>query len=376
MADLPSRADLSAIGSNYVLQRAQRIDPNRVKVLGSDANLFIGSQSVVAYALVKQLAYRINALLLDGASGEDLDRYAWDRYQLPRNGASSARGTVRFFRASAAAGAGSIPIGTTLRTLTGIEYVTTSIANFGAAQLDNATANVRASQAGKATQVGANQIRNFGNVQALFDTTLQVNNDAATAGGEDVETDDNFRNRIRDFWLTARRGILSAIEFGAKTVPGVVSAKAIETLNLSGQPARLVNLYIADSSGVASQALAQQVQVALNDFRAAGIAVLISTSIPQIVSISLALSFAANVDTVTLSGQVQAAVVSFVNSLPVNGTLFLGQLFSVLQRFAQYGLVPKQSSIVAPVGDLVPALGQTLRTQLSNVSVTVASTTG
>src|SRR5260221_476101 len=88
------------------------------------------------------------------------------------------------------------------------------------------------------------------------DATLQVTNPLTTAGGEDVEDDDTFRARIRDFWRTARRGILAAIEFGAKTVPGVVSAQAVEALSVGAAPARVVNLYIADSSGVSSEALA------------------------------------------------------------------------------------------------------------------------
>lgn len=368
--DAPSRSDLFSIGRSYVLDRATRIDPTQVDVSGSDVNIFVGSQSVVAYQVVKQLAYSCASLLLDGAIGEWLDRLAWDRFQLLRKGASSALGTVRFYRASFALGAGSVAAGSVVRTMTNIEYVLLTPALFGASQLDGATANVRASQAGKATQVGANAIVQIANVGSLFDPTLKVNNDAATAGGEDPEDDDTFRNRIRSFWLSARRGILAAIVQGATSVPGVVSAVAVEALNSLGQPARVVNLYISDSSGVASRALAQQVSATLDDWRAGGIAVLVQTSLPQLVNLVLSLTFRGNVDTVSLTQAVQAAVVEFVNSLPVNGTLYVGQLFSVLQRFASAGLVPNLSSVVAPAGDLVPALGQTLRTLPQNVTFT------
>jgi uncharacterized phage protein gp47/JayE len=371
--DLPSRSDLYSIGRAYLLARAKRIDPGQVDVLGSDSNLFVGSQSVVAYALVKQLGYRISALLLDGAVGEDLDRYAYDRYQIARKGASSALGTVRFFRLSSALGAGTILAGTVLKTLGGITYTLVTNATFGPTQTDLVFADVRASQAGKATEVGANQIRGFQNQQALFDPSVQVTNDLTTAGGEDVEDDDTFRNRIRDFWLNARRGVLSAIENGALSVAGVVSAQAVEAITTGGQPARVVNLYIADSSGVASVALANQVLSALDEYRAGGIAVLVSTSIPELVSIVLSLTFSGSVDTVTLSQLIQAAVVSFVNSLPVNGPLYVGQLYSLLQRYASQGLVVNQSSIVAPAGDVVPSLGQTLRTLPANVTVGFAA---
>ncbi len=370
MPDLPSRADVYSIGRAYVLARAKRIDPGQVDVLGSDVNLFVGSQSLVAFSVIRQLGFRTNALLLDGAEREDLDRYVFDRYQQARKGASAALGTVRFFRQSAAIGAGSIPIGTTLRTLTGVEYITTTIGSFGPTAVDGITALVRASQAGKETQVGSNQIRQFANAQALFDQTIQVTNDAPTAGGEPAEDDDTFRNRIRGFWLAARRGVKAAIEFGAKQTPGVVSAMAIEAINAdSGDPARIVNLYIADSSGVASAALGQLVQTQLLDFRAAGITVLTSLSLPDLVDIQLRLSFIGGTDTVALSQNIIAAVVEFTNSLPVNSPLLLLQLGAVLQRFVPDGLVLSFSTVVSPAGDLFPPLGQSIRTTTSNVTL-------
>lgn len=364
--DLPSRLDLYTIGRNFVVQRARKLDPAQVDILGSDVNIIVGSSSVVADAIVKQLTARIAALTLDGSDDEDLDRYAFDRYQLVRKGAAPARGAGRIFRTSTIGGAGTVPIGTKCVTDSGFEYITTSIASFGASDLES-MANVRAAEAGKASQVGANAIQRFQKPTELFDATLQITNDAATAGGEDVEDDDLFRERIRDYWRTARRGILAAIEFGALTVPGVVSAQAIEVLTSGNNPARLVMLYIADSTGVASDALAEDVRVALDDYRACGIQVLISTSLPLIVDIELRLRFRANVNTVTLTDNVRSAIVAFVNTLPVNGTLYLGDLYSVLRRYTEDGLLMDNGSIVSPVGDLVPAVGQTIRTTLTNV---------
>lgn len=368
MADLPTRLDYFALGRDKVVQTSKKIDPSQVDTDGADANLFVGIASVLSSAITTQLAFRTAALTLDGADDEDLDRYVYDRYGLTRKGASPARGAVTFSRTTVTAGAGTVPIGTKLVTKTGFEYVTTTSASF-AATGTSATANVRAAQAGKGTQAGAGEITRIAQPQSLWDATLAVTNPATTAGGEETEDDETFRSRVRDFWRTARRGVIGAIEFGAKTVPGVVSAQAIEALTVGGLPARVVNLFIADSTGVASDALAEEVRVALEDFRAAGIAVLIFTSIPSIVGVTLALAFQAGVDTQTLTDEVLAAVVEFVNSLPVNGTLYRGELFSVLQRFAGDGLIPRQESIVVPAGDLVPAIGQTLRTTPANVLV-------
>lgn len=367
--DLPSRITLQSIGASYAQSVTTKLDPNAPFVLGSDANLIIGTQSVVGDVVVKSLGYSVSRLFLDGAFGDDLDRYALDRYQLSRKGASPALGAVVFTRPTLTAGAGTIPSGTVLTTTAGTQYFTTTPANFGGSDY-TATANVSAAQAGLSTQVGANAIVRFLQPSLIFDTTIVCNNPLTTAGGADVEDDDTFKNRIRNFWNTARRGTLGAIAQGALAVLGVVSAQAVDALASGGQPARVVNLYIADASGVASAALAANVAAALDDYRAGGIAVVISTSIPQLVSVQILLSFAAGVDTITLSGLVQTAVVNFVNSLPVNGTLQISDLQTVITRFKQAGvIVQTPGSIVAPVGDLIPAIGSTLRTTPALVTV-------
>lgn len=361
--DLPTRLDLFAIGRDYVVTRATKIDPAQVDTQGSDVNIFVGSTSVVGSAIVRQIAYGVSSLLLDGAEDEDLDRYAWDRYQLTRKGASAAVGYVRLYRPAPGPG-GSVDAGSKLTTLNSVEYITVETAQFDPSTL-SVTVKVRAVLAGKLSQVGRNQIRRV----SAFDPSIQVNNDDPTAHGEDREEDDVFRERIRDFWRTARRGILAAIEFGARTVPGIVSAQAVEALSGLNQPARVVVLYIADSSGVASQAIAQAVTEALVEYRAAGIAVIVVTSMPQIVDIALRLAFLSGVDTTALAENIRGAVVEFVNSLPVNGTLLLSDLYAVLARFKPDGLVVGDGTVVTPAGDLLPAPGATLRTSLANVAL-------
>lgn len=367
--DLPTRLDLYAVGRNYVrtLPRT-KIDPAQIDIAGSDANIVVGSSSAMGVHVVRHLGFSVSKLLLDGCEGEDLDRLAWDRYQLIRKGASPARTTLNLQRPTTLAGAGDIPIGTKVGTLTGIEYITTQVATFNASAT-TASVRVRATQAGKSSQVAENSIAKFSNPQALFDPSILIVSHEKSAGGEEEEDDDTFKARIRNFWRSARRGTLGAIEFGALTVPGVVSAQAIEALDSNGRPARVVNLFIADSSGVASDALAAEVLVALDEYRAGGIAVIIFTSVPTLVDILLKLTFAGNVDTSALTDTIRAAVFEFVNSLPVNGSLYKGELYSLLRRYVDDGLVLNEATIQTPTGDLIPAVGQTLRTTLANIAV-------
>ncbi len=366
---LPSRTDLYETGRQYVLSRAKRIEPTQIDVLGSDINLFVGSMSYIGQSVVRQLGEQVNNLLLDGCDTDDaIDRLAWDRYQQLRKGAAAAIGTVQFTRPTATIGAGSIPLSTKLISLTGVEYITTSVATFDASSL-LATANVRASQAGKDSQLGKNALRRFDKIGLLWDQSLQVNNADATAGGEPAETIDVFRERIRALFVAQRRGTLAAIEFGAKSVLGVESAFADEVVDVGGTLARIVRLFIADSSGIASAALAALVITALLEYRAGGITVIVETSSPVIVPLSLRLSFTPGVDTVSLRDQVRGAVVEFVNSLGVNQPLQLAALYAVLARFRSDGLFVDQGTVVVPAGDIIPAAGFTLRTTAASVTI-------
>jgi uncharacterized phage protein gp47/JayE len=387
VSDFPSRLTLYNIGRSYVLGAATKLSPDQVDVKGSDVNLVVGGQSEVNYAVVLQLIQAFNRLTLDGAKGDDLDRYALDRYgqQLPRKGAAASVGSEVFSRLNPNNPAGTIPSGTILLSQAGYQYITLQPASFTTATGEpsdtTCSAPIRAVQAGLLFQAGASTITKFQvpNQAIAFDQTITCTNPVTTAGGANPEDDPTYRNRIRTFWLNARRGILSAIEQGATSVPGVASAYAYEYIGGGGQPVRLVSLSIADPSGVANVQLTQTVQQALNDYRAAGIQVIISPSIPLIVQIILNLTFQAGVDTVTLAGLIQAAIVNYVNDLPVSGTLPLAGLYSVLQRFASQGLIVSTgvpsttvstaipASITSPVGDLVPTVGQTIRTNLTSV---------
>jgi hypothetical protein len=363
MAEILTRVDFYNIGRRYLLAKAKKIDPDQVDVEGSDANLFVGSTSFMAQAIARLLVDRVSALLLDGAEGEDLDRYAFDKYQLLRKGAGPALGEVTLTRNTFTAGAGNIPTGTKLRSLTGIEYVTTTTAVFGGTDL-TAPASVRSVQAGTAFQVGKNQIRAFDDASQIFDASITPNNADPTAGGADAELDGPFKERIRSFWLAARRGTLSAIEFGALTVVGVDSAQAVEALSPDTvTPARAVILYIADAAGVASKALAAATRVALNEYRAAGISVSISTSVPELIEIVLSLKFTSGVDTNALAEAVRAAVIEFVNSLQVNQQFLRSDLSAVLARFREDGLKVDDQTVVTPAGDITPTPGHTIRTR-------------
>lgn len=366
--DLLTQQDYFRIGRNYCLTRDTRIDPKQVDIDGSDVNIFVGTTSGVAQAVTQQLADRFAARFLDGAYGEDVDRWAYDQFdgEIVRKDASAALVVLRFFRATTAAGSGSIPIGFKCTTSQGIEYVLETQATFSATAT-SATAEARATRAGHEYQVGRNQIRTM--PTAPFDSSIQVTNDEPSAGGEPREDDDTFKDRLRSFWPATRRGTIEAIVEAAKATDGVYSASGFEDIEAtdSVRPARIVKLWIADSSGLASVPLANKVRAKLEDFRAGGIAVIIELGIPQMVDIALSLTFTANADTATVFNQIRSTIFGYVNALPVNGVLYRAELNALLSRFKASGLMPSSSAIAEPAGDLVPDLGRCIRTTLDRI---------
>lgn len=371
MADLPNRKDLHAIGKSVIVLRATRIDPSQVDCDGSDVNIMVASEAAMAEEVMRQLALGLNRLTLDGAANDSdeqyLDRYAWDRYQVRRNGAAAALTMLRLSRVSAAAGAGVQSEGVIVRTQTGIQYRALASVTWGAADVGPHDVDAQAVEAGKETQVGAGTLESFA-VQP-FDPTITVTNPNPAAGGEPRESNVTFANRVRDAFLNARRGTVGAIEQGATAVPGVVSAKAVEAVDESANPQRFVELFIADSDGLASTALARKVELSLLEYRCAGIYVRVNTSTPQFEVVSLRLRFRTGVDTLALTEQVRAAVVAFVNSLGAGADLYVNDLQAVLNRFTPFGLVIESDAVVAPVGDVLAESSQTIRTTLDRVTV-------
>lgn len=380
--DLPTRLDLFSRGRAYIQRTARKINPALVDVEGTNANIYVSVAAILASAVVRAIGYEASKLMLDSAQGVDLDRLVFDRYRFTRKGASPSRCDVTISRPTFAAGAGTIPVGTRFKAGP-IEFVTTTAASLGATDLTT-VARVRSVKAGADTRAPAGAINAFARIGDLWDRSLVVTNGEAAAGGEDAEKDEPFRERARAFKRASARGTLSAIEFGAMTVDGVayavaseISAGVFDAAFAGGYrdlpsfiPARIVELYIADTSGVASRALAADVETALLEWRAAGVTVIVRTSLPQIVPVVVRVSYRANVDTVSLQNAIRQAIVSFVSTLPPNRTLYVSDLVDVLKRFSDVGVIVEDGAVVSPAGDLVPDVGRSIRTTVEAVTVT------
>jgi len=371
--DLPTRADLYELGVEDVIARsqarppAQRISAEALTTQGSDINIFLSSVSAMAEEVLRQLAMRIAALYVDGASGSDLDRLVADRFSplIVRKGATPALVTLVLTRTSGSLPAITLATGTVFQGPNGQQFETTAAAAVPSGSNGPVSVVARARVAGTAGNLAAGTITSF--VSPPGDTALQVTNPEPAAGGDDTETDASLRARAKTFFRAVSKATKAAIEFGALTVPGVRQASSIEELDpSSGEPTGRVQLIIADANGQANAALVAAVQTALVEYRAEGIIVDIVSGVPTYVPIVLRPRFDAGVDTSAAWAQLVSVVVANVNSLVPGQTLAVSLITSAARSVP--GVIVYDDFVDSPVGDIVALPTQVLRTTTALVT--------
>jgi uncharacterized phage protein gp47/JayE len=383
VADFPSFDDLFRQARDEAMIRNGKLTRDAVERQGTDANILFAGAAAAADEVISQLIQVEAGLFLDSAVGAALDRLVFDRYGLTRKPAAAALGQVNFTTTTPTGGPFTIPSGTMLSTSNGLQYITTVDSLFPAASVGPIIVPVRSVLAGLDQQADDNTITSIVSQIVGQPTDLAVNNPLATAGADDAESDDSLRARARQFFVTARRGTLAAIEQGALAVPGVRTAVAFEALDGNGNPARLVELVITDaytdslaalnptpaSYAAQAQILAQQVFAGLSDVRAAGINVQVTVAQVVMLPITLNLAFNAGADVATATQQARAAAVNYTNGLPAGTTWDPLALSTALKSVS--GLHITGNEVFSPNGPVVPLTLQVIRTTLALVTAPV-----
>lgn len=382
MPDFPKFGDFFRIGADEAVARSQRLTVNAVDRDGSDSNIIIAAGAAVGEEVIGQLASVEEGVWLDSARGPKLDRWAWDRYGMTRKSAAPSFLFLAFSTSAVVGAMFTIPAGTRCATSDGKEFLTVVSVPFPAGGTGPITALARSSLAGSDQNVQSATVVNVTSSINSSPTDLAVTNVEASAGGANVESDDDFKSRIRRFWVSVRRGTRGAIETGALAVPGVVRAVAIEALHRFGYPTRSTTLVISDGFTDAlvrvgttvplydtqSQALAQQVAGALDDFRACGMPVKVIVAQVRLIAVVVRLRFQATVTN-------PDAVALYARTLIAQSIIGLdpGKAFdpAVAQELLTHvsGLDIFGDEIASPVGPIIPTSPyQKLATTLAQVT--------
>ena len=320
----------------------------------------------MAEEVVRYLQVTLNELSLASAKDEALDRWVYDRYQITRKEASNAVATLSLSRAGTEGF--TIPAGSQFGTETGVVFITQNDVAFASGVLGPLTVVATADRTGVEGNVDSGSITQV--ITTPTDDTLECTNVEPAAGGQDKESDDALRDRAREFFVTARRGTRSAIEFGALQVARVAQATAIETFEeTTGLPGYRVQLNVSDPNGQANQALAEEVENELDEYRALGVPVLVIPAVPQYVEISASgLQFESGANTTQVLENAANAILAQVNGTEPGATLRRADLLRVLSDTSQ--LIVPDGALVEPAGDLVPSTGTVIRTTRDRISLT------
>lgn len=363
MADAPSARDLFEAGKREALIGPTRFDPAVVDLDGSDINVILRVAAAMGEEVSRFVVVSLTALAIGTARGDDLDRLVYDLYGMLRQESSPAVATLSLARAGLVGF--TVPAESTFATEDGETFRTLQDVVFPAGVLGPFLVPATNVRTGPKGNVPAGSIYRVLRPQA--DTSLTCTNPEPAAGGGDQETDDALRDRARQFFTTARRGTMAAIEFGAREVPGVQEATAIELITPDTQlPGYRVALHVADANGQANSALAERVRVNLQEYRALGVPALVVAAIPQYVDVrATGLQFVAGYNTGSVLQQARQAVLGVVNGTGPGLPLRRNNILTALGGVA--GLIVPAGALVEPAGDVVPVAGTIIRTTSERV---------
>lgn len=228
----------------------------KFSLLGILAKVFTGAIHLVYGAL----AVVLKQLFVDTATGEYLDRHA-NLYNLPRKAASFATGTLNFSGTDGA----TIPEGTQVQDENGILYDTTEEKTIVSG---SAIVPIQAEEAGTG---GNSSSATFSLVAALADVDTQATPAENPNGGQDLETDEQLRYRLKlRIQNPPKGGTVADYESWALEIPGVGNAWIKPADKYAG--AGTVGIVIATAElGTVDPSVKTETQDYIDSSRVAGI---------------------------------------------------------------------------------------------------------
>lgn len=338
---------------------------------GSDVNMFLTLVATMGEEVSREGQLQDNARYLGTAPGvgdEAVDRLAFDITggEVVRFEEQAAVAEVVLSRQNTYA----LTLGkdSVISSAAGVTYRTIQDVSWPTGDSSAKTVTVICETTGVTGNVDAHAITKP--PRDVGDSTLSVDNPEPAAGGRPRETNPELIQRVRGWFIANQRGTLAAIEFGAKQVAQVVQATAIEVYDTEDvYPVWRVKLTIGDVNGQANNALVALVRTKLQEYRGAGVPVMIRAGVIQYISIAwINLAFKIGYSASSVLEDLFSRCVSVVNALAPEETLERALLFAAAK--ATPGLYVPAGSLLTPSTDIVPAVGYTIRVRRADISHT------
>lgn len=337
---------------------------------GSALDSLTGAGAIAADESIRIGIKTFATKFLDTATGADLDALVADRYpDMGERTAETYAVVPLIFTRGDAIGVLEIPAGTACRASVNGQTLTfeTNAAAYIAVGDDEVEAIATCTTAGRSGNVAEDTITTI--VDAIpGDATATVTNAERAVGGAAEETDDDLRARARRYHGTLRKATVGALEVAALTVPGVRFATVDES-RMAPEDGGYVSVYVGDPDARANSALAALVDAALDDVRAAGVDVRVTSAEREEVDIEVNVVVRRGSDRTGIVTAVRAAIVAYVGSLAAGDTLYLSQLDAAVCSVSSDVL---GCSIAAPTVDKEPSDNyKAIRVLDADLSVTV-----
>lgn len=362
----PSFDDLYDLGKAEALLRR----PDLFLAPGDVSDFLLAAAAAMADKNTQYSSALFKKTFLDGAEGDDLTELCSDHFNVNRSEATAAQVTLDFARPTDTAGAGVLAAGFTVSTVEDAsgerqEYTIDAAVNFGAADLGPISVLATAVDAGRDANVAAGTIVNL--VDSPFDGSITVTNLAAAAGGNEEESDEQLRERVRQYPDTLRRGTLAALEFGALQVPSVRVATASESDGIA-------TVFVTDDSGGSTAQMVNDVVDELENWRCAGSVVSVVGGTLLSIDVTVELILVGGISVAEIQQDVIDAITGRMAKLAVgDGTSTSpGILRDEQIHQAVLGVDPDRIigvEITLPASfPVVPAIGQIIRAGTVSVS--------
>jgi uncharacterized phage protein gp47/JayE len=186
------------------------------------------------------------------------------------------------------------------------------------------TLNAHASNVGVESNVAAGTITVLSSAPP---TLTSVVNLVAFAKGSDPEDANEYRDRLLSFVQSPGTGSPADLKAQAEAVNGVESATVFENNPVPGT----VTVRISGEGGsIPDAALVQLVQDTLDAYDLANITIIVTTFTPKVQAVTADVTLDGSFTLPDVTSSVQNAVLAYINSLPVGGTLRVAGLVDAI----------------------------------------------
>jgi len=297
-----------------------------------------------------------------------LDNVQETAFDFERKNGTKAAVDVVFSRAIAN-GEITIPIGTRVKTASGLRFLTTEIGTIAAGQVNSNAVSCEAESAGSSYNIGSGTLTVLEDSIAGVDT---VTNSLAATGGVDQESDIAYKTRFQAYIEGLGRSNIAGLTAGALSVEGITSVSVVELFPPVGNVN--VDLYVDDGSAVeVSAAKVLEVQGVIDGdgtednpgYRSAGVNVVVQA--PSIVTqdITMSVEVLSGVDTDQLENDIVDAVSGYVNTLGVGVDIIYNEIVGAIMGV--YGVV--DVDLTVPAANVTIAATQVGRAGTISVSL-------